>query len=343
MSDQSILITVADIGADANLFQFKSGGNAAGVNGSLSSVSRWEPCFAGVLVAWQPKVPRKGEPQFIVVDGHQRLDLAKRLKVSEVRCQLLREVDGWPVSRARAYGAAKNIAEGGETTDALAVAKLIRADSQVDEWFGAVPSGRKCLKHGSVIARVSSAVFEAFLYNEISADYAAAISSGLDTEEHQLAAIRYLVDHPPSVQTRPDFLVGQIRVAGFRIVSQEALFGQLSAASVNMECRAMVLEATVKHLRAVKRAFRTVVAFDGTLTEVGNKLASRANKREREENEALADEIVRLVTFPSVFSSLLREAAERLETGEEMEHVVHTFVSEVRKVPRHKTRKRKAA
>jgi hypothetical protein len=343
MSGLSILVTVADIGADANLFQFKSGGNASGVNGSLNSVSRWEPCFAGVLVVWQPSASRKGEPKYIVVDGHQRLDLAKRLRISEVRCHMLREADGWPVSRARAYGAAKNIAEGGETTDALAVAKLIRADSEVDEWFGAVPSGRKCLKHGSVIARVSSAVFEAFLYNDISADYAAAIASGLDTEEHQLAAIRYLVNHPPSVQTRPDFLVGQIRAASFRAVSQETLFGQLSAASANMEYRAMVLEATVKHLRAVKRAFRTVVAFDGTLTEVGNKLASRTNRREREENEALADEIVQLVTFPSVFASLLREAAERLETGEEMEQVVRAFVAEVRKVPRRKGRKRKAA
>jgi len=256
---------------------------------------------------------------------------------------VLSESHGWPMARARAFGAAKNIAEGGETTDAISVAKLIRGDAKVEEWFGSMPSGRKCLKQGQAIARVSASVFEAILRVDIAADYAAAIASDLGTEEHQLAAIRYLAKFPPSAQTRPDFLVGQIKVAGFSTNQQETLFGILSESSASMEHRAAILEASVKHLRAIKRAFKTVIAFDGELTNVGNKLKGKINQRERQANEALANEIVKLATFPGSVADCLTDAANRLGKGVGMNEVVIVFVNNIRQIPHRKTRLRRAA
>lgn len=340
MSDTTKLIPVAEIGADGSLFQFKLDGDSKGVTGTLHTVKRWEPCFAGLLVIWQSKSVRSDGFRYVVVDGHQRLDLAKRLKVETLRCCLLREVDGWPVSRARAFGAAKNIAEGGETTDAISVAKLIRGDAKVEEWFGAMPSGRKCFKDGSAIARVPASVFELILHHGIDVDYAAAIASTLDNEEHQLAAVRYLAKCPPNAQTRADFLVGQIKVAGFSTNQQDTLFGILSESNANMEHCAAILEATVKHLRAVKRAFKTVINFNGELSDVGNKLKVKINKRERAANESLAEEIVQLATFPGPVSDSLREAAERLVTGNDMDDVVKEFVATVRETRRRKTQTR---
>lgn len=343
MSDNSELIAVKEIAANGGLFQFKAGGDSRGVTDTLGGVKRWEPCFAGFLVVWSAAKPSKQSERYIVVDGHQRLDLAKRLGVRVVRCVVLYEDDGWAVARARAYGAAKNIAEGGETTDAISVAKLIRGDAHVDEWFGAVPSGRKCLKQGTAISRVSSAVFEALLSECIDPDYAAAIASGLPTEEHQLAAIRYLTKHPPSEQTRPDLLVGQIRAEGFSTNNQDTLFGILSSSHARMEYRALILEASVKHLRAVKRAFRSAVNYDDALSEVGNTLNRNINKREQAANERLADDIVQLATFPGPVSELLREAAKVYEGSNDLDSAVRTFVASVRAERRRPGRPRKIA
>ena len=60
---------------DAAKFQFKRGGDVAGVTERLQGVKQWEPRFAGVAVIWKSK-----DGKLYVVDGHQRVALAKRLK-----------------------------------------------------------------------------------------------------------------------------------------------------------------------------------------------------------------------------------------------------------------------
>lgn len=65
-----------------------------------------------------------------VVDGHQRLALARRLPAQgqnvRLRAIVLREADGVSADDALYAGAMKNFSEGGESTKALDVAKVFR-------------------------------------------------------------------------------------------------------------------------------------------------------------------------------------------------------------------------
>ena len=65
----------ATIKIDAARFQFKSGGDAQGVTNALAGVKEWDDNASGVALVWEDA---KGDRY--IVDGHQRLALAQRLK-----------------------------------------------------------------------------------------------------------------------------------------------------------------------------------------------------------------------------------------------------------------------
>jgi N12 class adenine-specific DNA methylase len=62
------------LGTDAQAFQYKGGANQQGVTDRLSGVQRWDPLAAGNVVVYE-----SADGTRTIVDGHQRLGLAKRL------------------------------------------------------------------------------------------------------------------------------------------------------------------------------------------------------------------------------------------------------------------------
>ena len=124
---------------DAKRFQFKDGGDGAGVTHALKGVTVWDPAKANQLIVWQAT-----DGNLYVVDGHQRSGLARRLldEGYEDKIQipglLYREADGVSASDARAIAAAKNIAEGsGSPIDG---AKVLR--ERPDLFDGSMPLSR---------------------------------------------------------------------------------------------------------------------------------------------------------------------------------------------------------
>jgi hypothetical protein len=93
-----------DITTDAELMQYKSGGDENGVTGKLANEPAWDPIRSGELLVWEGNDGRR-----VLVDGHQRLDLAKREGVEEVPSIVLREGDGITPEMARAIGAMRNV------------------------------------------------------------------------------------------------------------------------------------------------------------------------------------------------------------------------------------------
>lgn len=59
---------------DAQRFQFKEGGDQAGVTPLLKGVTTWDPDAAGQLIVWE-----RADGARFVADGHQRVALAQRL------------------------------------------------------------------------------------------------------------------------------------------------------------------------------------------------------------------------------------------------------------------------
>ena len=92
---------------DAARFQFKSGGDAQGVNQQLTGVKEWDNTANGVALVWEDL---KGDRY--VVDGHQRLALAQRLKAQgqtpRIRAIILREKDGVTAEDAMQTGSRRS-------------------------------------------------------------------------------------------------------------------------------------------------------------------------------------------------------------------------------------------
>ena len=114
-----------DLTVDADRFQFKSGGDEAGVTDRLQGVQNWDPVKAGLSLVWEDN---SGKP--FIVDGHQRYGLAQRIAQADpaqdpkLNAIVVREADGISDTEARVIAASKNIAEG--TGTALDAAKVLR-------------------------------------------------------------------------------------------------------------------------------------------------------------------------------------------------------------------------
>ena len=80
----AILVDPDNIEVDAKLFQFKEGGDEFGVTERLQDVTEWDPVKSNVAILYETK-----EGKLFVVDGHQRVALAKKLKSQET------EVSAW--------------------------------------------------------------------------------------------------------------------------------------------------------------------------------------------------------------------------------------------------------
>jgi hypothetical protein len=109
-----------DVTTNAALMQYKSGGDEAGVTDALKGVEQWNPLLSQQILVWEPN-----EGGRIVVDGHQRVGLAKRLGGDiELPAIVVREADGITAEQARVLGALRNIANG--TGTLLDNAKVLR-------------------------------------------------------------------------------------------------------------------------------------------------------------------------------------------------------------------------
>ena len=74
-------------------FQYKTDGDTRGVSNKLAEVKEWDNVAAGTIMVFEYRNGKKA-----IVDGHQRLGLAKRLSAQGKKIELLahtfREVDG---------------------------------------------------------------------------------------------------------------------------------------------------------------------------------------------------------------------------------------------------------
>jgi len=118
-TDNTRLIHPSQIKINAKRFQFRTGANDYGTTGRLNGVTEWEPLFAGLVLVYEDI-----DKTFTVIDGHHRLDLAKRIEKKTgqnfgIRCIVLSYKDH-TAAEAKAKGILRNIAEGHATVEDMA-------------------------------------------------------------------------------------------------------------------------------------------------------------------------------------------------------------------------------
>jgi hypothetical protein len=301
-----------EIEVDAELFQFKAGGDEFGVTERLQGVTEWNPVLSGQIVVYEYADGRK-----FIADGHQRLGLAKRIKAQDPSQDVqllghnLREIDGITPSMARVMAAVKNVAEG--TGTAIDAAKILR---EAPQRVGELPPKSTLVRQARGLVLLSDDAFGAIVNDVIPANYGALVGRIIEDEALQKTAIGVLAKSNPANEFQAEAILRQIKASDFEIQTQESLFGdELIADSFYLE-RARVLDGAAKLLRQDKNAFASLNRNAERLEKEGNQLAREANKK-RADNDTQAITLIQTAAnTPGEISDALTAAArEARETG----------------------------
>ena len=326
-------IRAADIGVDAGLMQFKSGGDAQGVTERLRGVGEWDPVSAGMVTVWQAN-----DGRLLIADGHQRHGLATRIMAADpsqdisLNAIVLREADGFSARDARVLTAIKNIAEGtGSPTDA---AKVFRDGGQHVEAALArrLPPASPLIRDGKAIASLSDEAFGAVVNEVIPESHAAAIGQLAPDPATHMAMVELLHRLDPPNRRQAEGIVRQAVAAGFHAEEQIGLFGAEDRVTALFAHRARILDRGLTELRKLKGVFKTAADNAGTLEQAGSKIAVEASSAESAASARALAIIEKLAYSKGHVADLLNAAAERLAKGEPLAAVVRDFVRAVREL-----------
>lgn len=301
-----------DIKVDAETFQFKAGGDIEGVTERLQGVTQWDPISANTGIVYE-----KANGETFIVDGHQRLALAKRITAADPTQKIdfiafpLREVDGISVEEARVIAAMKNIREG--TGTAIDAAKVLKIDPSLIE---TLPPTSALVRQANGLIRLSDDAFRLITNQVIPEKYGAIVGNVMTDPTEQIAAIEMLKRLDPSNSRQAEQIVRQMKDTGFVKSTQESLFGdEVISESLLLE-RAKILDAGTSILKTDKFVFKNLMDNANKIEESGN-ILNRNNNATNEEIYAKAIEITRANANikGSISESLTRLAREFKEGG----------------------------
>jgi hypothetical protein len=319
----------AEIKVDAETFQFKAGGDAEGVTERLQGVTQWDPISANTGVVYE-----KANGETFIVDGHQRLALAKRITETDPAQKIefiafpLREMDGVSIEEARVIAAMKNIREG--TGTAIDAAKVLKLDP---EMIGNLPPKSSLVRQAGGLIKLSDDSFRLINNQVIPEHYGAIVGDIMTDPTEQIAAIEMLKRLDPSNVRQAEQIVRQMKDTGFVKSTQESLFGdEVISESLLLE-RAKILDAGSKLFKTDKQLFQSLTDNANKIEESGN-ILDRNNNATNEEIYAKAIEITKAnanIKGP-ISESLTRLAREFKEGGGKgLQGYARQFADDVRR------------
>jgi hypothetical protein len=317
------------VGEDAPRFQFKSGGDAKGVTARLRGVTRWDAEKSGVALVWQDM-----SGAYWIVDGHQRLGLAKAIAQADpaqrprIAARILREADGVSAEDAMIRAALKNIAEGtGTSVDA---AKVFRLDAgRLND--PSLPRTGALIREGRALAQLEPTSWGMVINGVVSPDMAALVAQAIpDDPILQRAAMQVLHKVDPASATEARAVIAQVIEAGASAETQMGLFGDEIVASSLYEERAKILAAAMKALRRDKNLFGTLVRDGSTIEAAGNRLDAATNAELAQLADTALTVLIAAANRKGALSDALTESAKRYKSGEPLGRAAARFVDDVR-------------
>ena len=318
-----------ELEVDAGRFQFKGDVvNDAGETGILSDVKVWDPMSSGMAVVWIDKAGKK-----FIVDGHQRLGLAKRLKAEgqepTITARILREEDGITAPQARAIAAIKNINEGSGT--AVDVSRALRdAPDNVDtEKFS---KRRSIVRQGMMMRDLDEGVIRQVEKGTLSNTAAAVIGDEVEDVDMQWRMAAEFTKHPPATETEARQVARQM--LGFVMpdkATQETLFGTIEVTQDIYRERGQVLTKALSALKQDAKLFGSLEKNKSTIESAGNVLDAETNKRIVEGATVAETVLERLSLVKGPISDALTAAALKVKEGTPVATAAREFNEVVRK------------
>ena len=304
------------IQVDPKRFQYKIIGEQtkSGEVGSLSGVKTWDSNLGGILQVWQD--PKDGG--VYVVNGHNRLALAKKLNAESVTVKL---IDAKSPEEARAIGALTNIAEG--RGNALDAAKFFRDSglTKQDLEKKGVPMREKIAEDGLALASLSDSLFNRVVQGQIPEQRAVVIGSKIKDHRQQQDLLELVEKEEKKgkkiTNDTIEELSDMVTNAPTVTESQGGLFDLLGfspeSRSLAIE-KAQIQSAIKRQLQREKRLFSTVGK-----SKAASDLAKAGNKINVEESSEIADIAEKALgafdqekMLTGKVSTLLNQAAEKI-------------------------------
>jgi hypothetical protein len=316
-----------DIQVDAKTFQFKAGGDEFGVGERLQGAV-WDDSKSGRISVYE-----YADGSRFIIDGHQRLGLAKR-SLSQNPNQkitlygdLIKEVDGVSVDQARVRAAMKNIAEGSGT--AIDAAKVLRVEpSRLSE----LPPKSDLVRQAQDMMDMPEAAFMAIINKVIPENYGAIVGRVLkDMPELQEAAIAILAKAGPANVFQAEAIVRQVRSAGGEEIKQIDLFGETAFVESFYNERSKVLDETYKQLRKDKAAFENLTRNADRLEAEGNQLAREANEKRATTDAQTISLLQAVANRKGALSDALTNAAKSARSTGNYAAASREFLTDVRR------------
>ncbi|MGD1901579.1 MAG: hypothetical protein ACFB9N_05010 [Geitlerinemataceae cyanobacterium] len=304
---------------DPQRFQFKIKASSQGATGSLAGVSSWSQSAEGVLDVWLDPVNLKT----YVVNGHNRLGLAKRLGVTHLPCKYLRS-ETW--QDARRDGAVANLASGsGSELDAARFFRDDGATAAELQCLGLSPRS-KVVRDGLKISRLPSATFSLALSGVLSPDHAAVLGDSGLNESQQIGLLKALGDVAHMSRLEFTEAIAASRVAAFESSTELTLFGSETFSRCLIAETAKVQSWVVSRLSRDRHALRSAVSNRDTLEAEGSSIESSQADLAAGNIAAILEQFHRLKSAPGPISTAIAKAARSLALGQPLPDAAQTVI-----------------
>lgn len=316
-----------EVEVDPERFQYKIGSSASGEVGSLSGVQRWDPNLAGVISVWQD--PEDGKTY--VVNGHNRLALAKRLGAEEVTVRYLK---AGSAQEARAIGAMQNIAEGAGTE--IDAGKFFR-DSGVktleEVKAKGLPLKSGKAEKGLALAQLPDEMFNDVVQGKLRMRQAAVIgASGLD-QDKQREVYKMLKARPSMTDETLQEYVEHLSVSSRQKQEEINLFGTSEKSVDTGLARAELANGLKKALSREARLLGAVSKSSQAVELLEQKGGNTINVEQSQQQAGEASSVLRtfneLKNLSGPVKTALDQAAARVTAGENRNKVMRELREQV--------------
>jgi hypothetical protein len=295
-------------------FQYKTDVDASGVSQKLQGITEWDAPSAGTIAVYEFKNGKKA-----VVDGHQRLGLAKRLSAQGKKIELLgytfREADGISPQEAMVKGLMMNLRNG--TGTSIDAAKILRAgfNSDYKKFANSLAPRSNLVKNTDGLIKLSDEAWGMVTNNKVLENLASRVGKFIDDKSLHANILKVLSKKKFNNLGEMEFVLRQANNLPKTVTKQDNLFGTEFFAETLLIERSQLLTWAAKNLKRKSQAFRTIVENDKTLQKAGNKL----NKLGNEEEKLLYEEILSRLEAVSLqhgeLSNQLTRAAQLFKEG----------------------------
>ncbi len=299
-------------------FQYKMDGDVFGVSEKLKSVDVWDQPSAGTVLVYEFADGTKA-----VVDGHQRLGLAKRSKAKgqdvKIIAHVFKEVDDIPKEMMLVKGMLINLRN--NTGSALDAARVLRTAGKLD-WDKikkSLPLKQKLIRNADGLSKLSDDAWGFFLNKVVDEDLAARIGLKIENKAIHNKLLASLSSRKFSSLQEIDTVLEQIKRTPTVKSEQETLFGKEFFEETLIFEKTDLIKFVAQNSRKLKDVFKTVLANEKDLSSAGNVLNKQENLQRGIDNEKIYERISAVATQTGRLSDELNAAAAIYKQGNKKE------------------------